>query len=320
MKAVAAGLGLALAAQGAAAQGADVFPSKRITFVVPFAAGGSTDVVARLVASKLSTELGQPVIVENKPGASGNIAGEFVAKSNPDGYTLFVGTSTSIANISLFKSLPFDMVKDFTPVSQMVLTPLVLVTNPGFAPAKLSELVDYARKNPGKVNYGSGGSGTSQHIGGATFAHLAKVNMVHVPYKGAAPAMTDVISGQIQLMVAPLIDAMPHIKSNRVRVIGVTTPKEVPQLPGVPPIASVLPGYDVGTWNGIFAPSKTPPAVVEKLSAAIAKVMKDPEVRKSIVDQGSEPIGSTSAEFRKFIDNEVGVWKKLIEISGATAG
>lgn len=298
---------------------ADDWPSKRLTLVVPFSAGGSTDTVARILANKLATELGQPVVVENKAGASGNIAGEYVAKSVPDGYTLFVGTSTSIANISMFKSIPFDIIKDFTPVSQIVNTPLVLVVNPSFPAGSIAGLVKYAKDNPGKVNYGSGGSGTSQHIGGATFAHMAKVNIVHVPYKGAAPAMTDVISGTIQIMFAPLIDALPFIKSNRVKPLGLTTPKKAPQLPDVQPIATVLPGYDVATWNAIFTPAKTPPEVVGKLSAAIVKVMKQPEVRKAIEDQGSEPIGSTPEEFKQFIDNEVVVWKNLVQISGAKA-
>jgi len=298
---------------------ADDWPSKRLTLVVPFSAGGSTDTVARILANKLATELGQPVVVENKAGASGNIAGDYVAKSAPDGYTLFVGTSTSIANISMFKSIPFDIIKDFTPVSQIVNTPLVLVVNPSFPAGSIAGLVKYAKDNPGKVNYGSGGSGTSQHIGGATFAHLAKVNIVHVPYKGAAPAMTDVMSGTIQMMFAPLIDALPFIKSNRVKPLGLTTPKKAPQLPDVQPIATVLPGYDVATWNAIFTPAKTPPEVVEKLSAAIVKVMKQPDVRKAIEDQGSEPIGSTPEEFKKFVDNEVLVWKNLVQISGARA-
>lgn len=298
---------------------ADEWPSKRLTLVVPFSAGGSTDTVARILANKLATELGQPVVVENKAGASGNIAGEYVAKSVPDGYTLFVGTSTSIANISMFKSIPFDVIKDFTPVSQIVNTPLVLVVNPSFPAGSIAGLVKYAKDNPGKVNYGSGGSGTSQHIGGATFAHMAKVNIVHVPYKGAAPAMTDVISGTIQIMFAPLIDALPFIKSNRVKPLGLTTPKKAPQLPDVQPIATVLPGYDVATWNAVFTPAKTPPEVVRKLSAAIVKVMKQPDVRKAIEDQGSEPIGSTPEEFKQFIDNEVVVWKNLVQISGAKA-
>lgn len=298
---------------------ADNWPSKRLTLVVPFSAGGSTDTVARILANKLAIELGQPVVVENKAGASGNIAGDYVAKSVPDGYTLFVGTSTSIANISLFKSIPFDIINDFTPVSQIVNTPLVLVANPSFPVDSIAGLVKYAKDNPGKVNYGSGGSGTSQHIGGATFAYMAKVNIVHVPYKGAAPAMTDVMGGTIQIMFAPLIDALPFIKSNRVKPLGLTTPKRAPQLPDVQPIATLLPGYDVATWNAIFAPAKTPREVVEKLSTAIVKVMKQPDVRKAIEDQGSEPIGSTPEEFKKFVDNEVLVWKNLIQISGAKA-
>jgi tripartite-type tricarboxylate transporter receptor subunit TctC len=275
--------------------------------------------VARILANKLATELGQPVIVENKPGASGNIAGEFVAKSPADGYTLFVGTSTSIANIALFKSIPFDILKDFAPVSQVAHTPLVLMVNPSFPANSVADLVRYAKQNPGKLNYGSGGSGTSQHLGGVMFEHMANVKMVHVPYKGAAPAVTDLLAGNIQVMFAPLIDGLPLIRGGKLKALGLTTPKKAPQVPEVPPIATVLPGFDVATWNAIFAPVKTPPEVMEKLSAAIVKVMKQPDVRKAIEEQGSEAIGSTPAEFKKFIDNEVVVWKKLVEISGARA-
>jgi tripartite-type tricarboxylate transporter receptor subunit TctC len=307
---------VAIASQGFAAE---PWPSKRITLVVPFTAGGSTDVVARILANKLAAELGQPVIVENKPGASGNIAGEFVAKSPADGYTLFVGTSTSIANITLFKTIPFDILKDFVPVSQIAHTPLVLMVNPSFSVNNVADLVKYAKQNPGKLNYGSGGSGTSQHLGGVMFEHMAGVKMVHVPYKGAAPAVTDLLAGNIQVMFAPLIDGLPLIKGGKLKALGLTTPKTAPQVPEVAPIATVLPGFDVATWNAIFAPVKTPPDVMEKLSGAIVKVMKQPDVRKAIEEQGSEAIGSTPAEFRKFIDNEVVVWKKLVEISGAKA-
>lgn len=309
----------ALAAAAGAAIAAEPWPTKRVTIVVPFTAGGSTDIVARILASKLGTELGQPVIVDNKPGASGNIAGDFVARAPADGHTLFMGTSTSIANIALFRTIPFDILKDFAPVSQIVNTPLVLIANNDLPVHNVAELVKYARDNPGKLNYGSGGSGTSQHLGGVMFEHLAKVRMTHVPYKGAAPAVTDLMAGNIQLMFAPLIDGLQFIKAGKVKALGVTTTARAPQLPDTPPLALTLPGFDVATWNAIFVPVKTPPEVVARLSAAIVKVVEQLDTRKAIDEQGSQPVGSTPAAFRTFLDREVGIWKQLVEISGAKA-
>lgn len=298
---------------------AEAWPTKRLTIVVPFSAGGSTDIVARILANKLSAELGQPVIVDNKPGASGNIAGDFVARAPADGYTLFMGTSTSIANITLFKSIPFDILKDFAPVSQIANTPLVLIANNALPVRSVEELIKYAKENPGKLNYGSGGNGTSQHLGGVMFEHLAKVRMTHVPYKGAAPAVSDLLSGSIQLMFAPLIDGLQFIKAGKVKALGVTTAAKAPQLPDTAPLASVLPGFDIATWNAVFAPAKTPPEVIAKLSSAIVKVVHQADTRKAIDEQGSEAVGSTTAAFKTFLDREVVTWKQLVEISGAKA-
>lgn len=309
--------GLLCLALSASALAADSFPDRRINIVVPFAPGGSTDIVTRILASKLTGELNQPVVVENKAGASGNIAGDYVARSAPDGYILFMGTSTSIANISLFKTLPFDIEKDFIPISQIVHTPLVLIANKSLAENSIEDLVKYAKANPGKLNYGSGGSGTSQHLAGVMFEQMAGVKMTHVPYKGAAPAVTDLVGGNIQIMFAPLIDALSFIRSGKVKALGLTTSKPAPQVPDVPPIATVFPGFDVGTWNGIFAPAGTPPAVVDTLSKAIVKAVSNPETKKLIEDQGSEPVGSTSAQFQAFLKDEVVLWKRLVQASGA---
>lgn len=311
--AICAGMGLAIGA----AQAADEYPNRRISLVVPFSAGGSTDIVARILANKLGQELGQPVVVENKAGASGNIAGDYVARSAPDGYTLFVGTSTSIANISLFAKLPFDIMKDFTPVSQIVNTPLVLIANNDLPADSIGTLVAYARQHPGKLNYGSGGAGTSQHLAGVMFEQMAQVRMTHVPYKGAAPAVTDLMGGNIQIIFAPLIDALPFIKAGKVKPLGVTTLQAAPQIPQVPPIAQTLPGFEVSTWNAIFAPAQTPPAVVQTLSRAIVKAVQAPDTQRLIVDQGSQPVGSTPAQFKSFLDSEVVLWKKLVDMSGA---
>ena len=298
---------------------ADPWPIKRVTIVVPFTAGGSTDIIARILASKLTTELGQPVIVENKAGASGNIAGEFVARSPADGYTLFMGTSTSIANITMFKSIPFDILNDFTPVSQIANTPLVLIVNNNLPVKNVAGLIKYAKDNPGKLNYGSGGNGTSQHLAGVMFEKMADIRMTHVPYKGAAPAVSDLIAGNIQIMFAPLIDGLQFIKADRVKALGLTTIEKAPQLPSVPPINDILPGFDISTWNAIFAPVKTPPEVIARLSTAIIKVVKLPDTQKAISEQGSAAVGSSPVDFKRFIDSEVLVWKKLVEISGSKA-
>lgn len=294
------------------------YPERSVNVVVPFSAGGSTDIVARILANGLSKEFNQPVVVENKPGASGNIAGDYVARSKPDGYTLFVGTSTSIANISLFKSVPFDILKDFTPVSQIVHTPLVLIVNNDLPVSDVAGLIELAKKRPGELNYGSGGSGTSQHLGGVMFTTMANVEMTHIPYKGAAPAVTDLIGGSIQVMFAPLIDALGYIRSGKVKALGLTTDKPAPQIPDVPLISKTLPGFNVATWNAIFVPAATPAPVVDALSRGISTVMSNPEVRKTIENQGSEAVGSRPADFKKFLDKEVILWKGLVESSGAT--
>lgn len=294
------------------------FPERSINIVVPFSAGGSTDIVARILANGLAKQLGQPVVVENKPGASGNIAGDYVARSKPDGYTLFMGTSTSIANISLFKTLPFDILKDFAPVSQIAHTPLVLIVNNGLPVKDVAGLIELARKKPGELNYGSGGPGTSQHLAGVMFATRANIEMTHVPYKGAAPAVTDLIGGSIQVMFAPLIDALSFIRSGKVTALGLTTSKPAAQIPDVPLISKTLPGFDVATWNAIFVPANTPQSVIDTLSKNISTVMQSPETRKAIQEQGSEAVGSSPQEFKKFLEKEVVLWKGLVESSGAT--
>jgi tripartite-type tricarboxylate transporter receptor subunit TctC len=310
-----AAFGLVLAAHAFAA---DPYPSRTTTIVVPFAPGGSTDTVARLVAANLQTELGQPFIVENRAGASGNLAAAYVARAEPDGYTLFMGTSTSIANMTLFKKLNYDMLTDFVPVSQAVFTPVVLIASPSLPANSIAELIAYAKSNKGKVTYGSGGNGTSQHLAGVLLERMAHVEMVHVPYRGAAPAVTDLMGGNLQILFPPLVDALPYIDGGKVKVLGLTTSKPSPRLPGVPLVASVLPGFDVATWNGIFAPARTPPEVVDKLAAAMGRIMRRPEVIRIVEEQGSEPIGSTPAEFKAYVASEAVLWRKLVEMSGAS--
>jgi len=293
------------------------WPERTITLVVPLAAGGSTDTTARLVAEKLGTELGQSVIVDNRAGAGGNIGGAYVAKATPDGYTLLMSTSTIATNVSLYKNMGFDLQKDLIPVSQVALIPNVLMVNNAVPARNLQEFVDYVRQKQGTVNFGSAGNGTSQHLSGALFNSMAQGNMVHVPYKGGAPANADLLGGQIQAVFSPLVEVLPYIDSGKLRALGVTTKARSPRLPDVPAIQEALPGFDVVLWNGVFAPAGTPAAVVTRLNNAISKILQDPAMRKVLADQGSTPVGNTPSEFKANLAVEIDKWGKLVKLSGA---
>ncbi|WP_295852424.1 tripartite tricarboxylate transporter substrate binding protein [uncultured Xylophilus sp.] len=305
-----------LAAAGVAAQAAD-WPERAVTLVVPLAPGGSTDTTARLLAERLSKELGQPVVVDNRAGAGGNIGGAYVAKAPPDGYTLLFTTSTAATNVTLYKSMGFDLQKDLVPVSQVALIPNVLMVNNDVPAKTLAEFVDYVRQKKAVVNYGSAGNGTSQHLSGALFNSMTQGEMTHVPYKGGAPANADLIAGQIQAVFSPLVEVLPYIDSGKLRALGVTTPARSPRLPDVPAVAEALPGFEVVLWNGVLAPAATPQPVVDRLAAAIRKATQDPSFRKTLADQGSTPIGNTPAEFRKVLGTEIDKWGRLVKLSGA---
>jgi tripartite-type tricarboxylate transporter receptor subunit TctC len=298
---------------------ADNWPSKPIKLVVPYPPGGSTDITARIVAENLRPLLGQPVVIDNRPGAAGNIGAEAVAKSEPDGYTLLMATSTHATNPSLYKSLPYDFVHDLAPVSQVAFIPNLLVVNPKIPTANLADFIAYVKSGKNTVNYGSAGNGSSQHLSGALFNSMVGGNMVHVPYKGGAPATADLLAGQIQAVFAPLVEVIAHVKAGKLTALGITTRKRSPQLPDVPSISEVLPGYEVALWNGVLAPVKTPAEIVNRLNEAIVKVLQQPDVRGRLAEQGSEPVGSSPAEFKQFIAAETEKWKKLVQISGARA-
>lgn len=296
---------------------AQQWPSKNISIIVPFAAGGSTDVAARLLADKLRAELGQSVIVDNKPGGGSNIGAAAAARSTPDGHTLLLATSTMAANVSLYKNMGFDLKKDLVPITQLTLIPNVLVVHNDVPARTLAEFIDYAKKNKGTLNYGSSGAGASQHLAAAMFSKMADIEMVHVPYKGGSQANNDLIAGHIQLVFAPLVEVLPFIESGKLRALGVTTKTRAAKLQDVPAIHETLPGFEVPLWNGLFAPAGTPQPVVDRVASAAAKVMADPAIQKQVHDQGSAVVTSTPAAFKAFVDTEISTLAEIVKISGA---
>lgn len=310
----------ALALSGNAWAQAPSFPSKPVTIVVPFSAGGTTDILARIIGQGLTTELGQPVVVDNRAGAGGNIGAAAAAKAPADGYTLFMGTvGTHAINASLYKKMPFDPVKDFTPLTRVANVPNLLVANPAQPFKTVGELITYAKANPGKVNFGSSGNGSSIHLSGELFKSLAKVDMVHVPYRGSAPAVTDLLGNQIAIMFDNMPSAIQHVRTGRLRPLAVTTAKRSPELPDVPTIAEAgLPGYEATSWFGLFAPAGTPAPVVSRLHAAIVKVLAQPDVKKKISEQGAEVHSEKPEQFAAFIKAESAKWGKVVRESGAS--
>ena len=306
-----AGMGSALAQ--------DNYPSKPITMIVPFAAGGTTDILARIVGQAMSLDLGQSVIIENKPGAGGNIGAQQAARSKPDGYTVFMGTvGTHAINQTLYKKLPYDPLKDFTPLSRVATVPNLLVAHPSRPYKTVKELIAYAKAHPGEVTYGSPGSGASPHVSGALFQSMTGAQISHIPYKGSAPAMSDLLGNQIAIMFDNMPSAIQHVRSGKLRPIAVTTAKRSPELPDVPTIAEAgVPGYEATSWFGLWAVAGTPAPVLEKLHASLTKVLKDPAVAKKIGDQGGDIVVETPAQFEAFIKSEAAKWGKVVKESGA---
>jgi tripartite-type tricarboxylate transporter receptor subunit TctC len=296
------------------------YPNKIITIVVPFSAGGTTDILARIVGQALTAELGQTVVIDNRAGAGGNIGGQMAARAAADGYTLFMGTvGTQAINASLYKKMPFDPVKDFAPLTRVANVPNLLVANPAQPFKTVKELIAYAKANPGKLNFGSSGNGTSIHLSGELFKAMAKVDMQHVPYRGSAPAVTDLLGNQISVMFDNMPSAIQHVRSGKLRAIAVTTAKRSPELPDVPTIAEAgVPGYEATSWFGLLAPAATPPAVITRLNTAIVKVLAQPEVKKKINDQGADVYSETPEQFAAFIQQESAKWSKVVKDSGAS--
>ena len=295
-------------------------PERSVRLLVGFAAGGSTDVTARLVAAALGERLGQPVVVENRPGAGGNIAAEAAARAAPDGHTLLMGVSGILAaNPALYRNLPFDPVRDFAPVSQIAFIPNLVVVHPEVPAADLAGFSAHAKANPGRVHYGSAGNGTSLHLAGALLAARAGLALVHVPYRGGAPATTDLLSNKIQMLASPLVEAVAHVQAGRLRPLAVTTARRSPLLPDVPTVAETVPGFEVALWNGLLTPAGTPAPAIARLAAETAAALRGEELRRKLAEQGSEPAPSTPEEFARFIRAEIPRWTEIVRLSGATA-
>ena len=311
--------GLALIVAGTAPVAAADYPTKPIRIVVPFPPGGTTDILARAVAQKLSETWNQQVIVDNRPGAGGNIGADIVAKAAPDGYTLVMGTvGTHAINPNLYARMPYDHVKDFAPVILVAGVPNVLVVNPSLPVHSVKELIDYAKANPGKLNFASSGNGTSIHLSGELFKTMAGVQMTHVPYKGSAPALADLMGGQVQLMFDNLPSSLGLIKGGKLRAVAVTSSARAAALPDVPTIAeSGLPGFEASSWFGVLAPAGTPHDIVAKLNAAIAAWLATPDAKEKLLAQGAIAAGGTPEDFAKHIDRETSKWAKVVKASGA---
>ena len=310
-----------LAALASASAFAQPYPSKPIRLLLAFPPGGPTDINARIFAQKLGESMNQQVVVDNKPGAGGNIAAAEAAKSAPDGYTIFYNTSAISIAPSLYSKLNYDVAKDFAPVALTATVPLVLVINPAIPAKSVKELVAFAKANPAKMNYGSSGSGTITHLAGALFTAQMGLTMQHIPYKGSAPALVDVAGGQTQMMIDTINTILPYVKDNRLRALAIAIQRRSAALPDVPTLeeAANLPGFEMSAWQGIVVPSATPKDIVAKLNAEINKAVQNPDLRQRLAAQGAEPLGGTSEHYAEYIRTELLRWTKVVKDSGARA-
>jgi tripartite-type tricarboxylate transporter receptor subunit TctC len=298
---------------------AQPYPSKPVRVVVPYPPGGPTDIVARVLFQQVAESTGQQFVIDNRAGAGGNIGAEHVAKAPADGYTVLIGTTAHAINMSLFKSLNYDVQKDLAPVSLLTQGPLVLVAHPQFPANSVKELIDMAKAKPGSLNFASSGNGQSTHLSAELFNSMAGTKMVHVPYKGSAPALSDLMTGQVGIMFDTTLSAMPFVRAGKLKALGVTSPQRTPAAPDVPTIAeSGLPGYEVFAWNGVLVPAGTPKAIVAQLNEEIRKAMQLPQVRDKFSAQGFAASWNTPDQFGVFVRNEVDKWARTVKASGAT--
>ncbi len=308
-----------LAGTGTSAAQVDAadFPRMPVHIIVPFAAAGATDVAARIIGQKLAEKWGAAVVIENKAGATGAIAAEFVANANPDGYTLLMGTgSVNSVFPAVKKELPFDTLRDFVAVSNFFLSPNVLVIHPSVPAHSVAEFIALLKTKPNEYSFASSGTGSSIHLSGELFKQMADVQMVHVPYRGSGPAVADLLAGRVQVMFDNLASSWPYVKAGQLRALGVTSLEPDPLAPGVPAIAQTLPGFDATSWAGLLAPAKTPPAIVEKISAAVQRAVHLPDVLEKFKDIGATPVGDTSEHFGKFLKADIQKWRAVVEKAG----
>ena len=294
-------------------------PNHAVRWLVGYPPGGSTDICARLIGQYLSEHLGQQFAVENKPGAGNNLATEMAAKSAPDGYTLFLVNPANAINASLYKNLSFNFIADMAPVAGFIRVPNVMEVNPSVPANTVKEFIDYAKANPGKVNMASSGIGTSVHLSGALFMLMTGVELVHVPYRGAAPALTDMLGGQVQVMFDNLPSSIGHIQGGRLRALAVTTAERAKALPDVPTVAETVPGYEASAWFGMAVPKGTPRAIIDKLNKTINEALADPGLQKKLAELGGTNIPGTPEDFGKIISEETEKWSKVVKATGATA-
>jgi tripartite-type tricarboxylate transporter receptor subunit TctC len=301
----------------AGAQAQDSWPQRTVTMVVPFGAGGSADLTARILTTYLQARLGSPFVIENKGGAGGSIGAGFVAKAPNDGYTLLVGTvSSNAVNAALYTRLPYDLERDFQPVSRLVLFPNLLFVNPKIPARSVAELITYLKANPGKVNYGSSGIGTSSHLSSVLFALATGTEMTHIPFRSTSEVINNMIGGHIDLGIDSMTTTIPHARSGAVRALAVTTPQRSASMPDLPTIAETLPGYEATAWQGLFAPAGTPRPVVDKLAAEVKRILETPEVASSLEAVGAEPAAMPPDAFAAFTRTERAKWKELVSIAG----
>ena len=293
------------------------YPNKPVKWIVPYPPAGTTDVLARIVAQWLTEKLGQPFVVENKPGAGNNIGVEFVVNAPPDGYTMLLVNPANGINATLYKNLNYNFIRDITPVAGLIRTPNVMEVTPSFPAKTVAEFIAYCKANPGKINMASSGSGTSVHLSGELFKSMTGCNMLHVPYKGAGPALVDLMGGQVDVLFDNLPSSINHIKGGKLRALAVTSEGREPALPNLPSVGEIVPGYEATAWFGIGMPKATPRAVIDKVNAEINRALADPKLRERLAELGGKPIGGTPEDFGKVIAAETAKWEKVVISSGA---
>jgi len=310
---VLAAAGLSALSWIASAETAAAYPSRPVKMIVPYAAGGGVDKIARVIGQQLAKGLGQPVVIDNRGGAAGNIGTELGVRADPDGYTIVMGAAALAINVTLYRNLAFDPVKDLAPVSLIAKTPNIVAVNPQVPVNSIKELVALAKSKPGALNYASAGSGTTSHLAAELLDSVAGIKMTHIPYKGTAPAVTGLLGGEVQVMLAPALTVLPFMKSGRLRALATTGSERSPAFPDLPTVAqSGYPGFEASQWYGVLAPAATPEAILVRLNQEVVKAVQSPEVKNALLSEGSEPIGSTREAFARYLKDEISRWAKAI--------